>query len=125
MTKESSHGPWRETVRVPSLSPREERAGRESERGVFRQTNLLTPALSSHFAGGEGEYACTGRFMIPIRAKLGVKASQNAGRVRRVPAALFAAAELSFACQLPAARHSELELNYSFGVRHLAFGIGQ
>ena len=38
-----------------SLSPREERVGRESERGAAGKTNLLSPALSSRFAGGEGE----------------------------------------------------------------------
>ncbi|MCU0784890.1 MAG: NAD(P)/FAD-dependent oxidoreductase [Verrucomicrobia bacterium] len=38
-----------------SLSLREERAGREPERGAVQKTNLLSPALSSRFAGGEGE----------------------------------------------------------------------
>ena len=37
-----------------SLSPREGRAGRESERGASDETNLLSPTLSS-FARGEGE----------------------------------------------------------------------
>src|SRR5881394_2768867 len=36
-----------------SLSPREERAGREPERGETDEQNLLSPALSS-FCGGEG-----------------------------------------------------------------------
>jgi 5-methyltetrahydrofolate--homocysteine methyltransferase len=43
------------TARTISLSPREERTGRETERGASEQTNLLSPALSSRFAGGEGE----------------------------------------------------------------------
>src|SRR5439155_3718996 len=35
--------------RFASLSPREERAGRESERGVIDKKRLLSPALSSFF----------------------------------------------------------------------------
>jgi predicted flavoprotein YhiN len=38
-----------------TLSPREERAGREPERGAAGKTRLLSPALSSGFAGREGE----------------------------------------------------------------------
>jgi len=34
---------------VLSLSPREERAGRESERGEIDKKRLLSPALSSFF----------------------------------------------------------------------------
>ena len=38
-----------------SLSPREERTGRETERGASEHTNLLSPTLSSRSAGREGE----------------------------------------------------------------------
>jgi outer membrane protein, multidrug efflux system len=44
-----------ETPGIFPLSPREERAGRETERGASCITNLLSPALSSGFAGREGE----------------------------------------------------------------------
>jgi predicted flavoprotein YhiN len=40
--------------RFSPLSPCEERAGREPERGVAGKTRLLSPALSSGVAGGEG-----------------------------------------------------------------------
>jgi predicted flavoprotein YhiN len=41
--------------KLSTLSPCEERAGREPERGVAGKTRLLSPALSSGLAGREGE----------------------------------------------------------------------
>jgi len=53
-----------------SLSLREERAGREPERGVADKTHVLSPDLSSGFAGGEGENSAQGETLICDRLLL-------------------------------------------------------
>ena len=60
---------------VPKLSlPARTRVGRESERGAARKTNLLSPALSSSFAGSEGEEnPIRTRFSGSKRTKKGVE----------------------------------------------------
>ena len=76
-------------IRV-SLSPREGRVGREPERGAAKRTNLLSPALSSRFAGGEGEenlllyaYASSLRILARDFSRLSLPARDDWGESRK------------------------------------------